>query len=126
MESFCKYALLFSRLCKKRKKIAYAASFGNAAEDYTPEMIDCIRLLVSKFDAVSVREKKAIDIFRRFNWTLSYTPKCVLDPTLLLVKDDYLKILNQSSLKKIMIVIYFTIFLILIRKKIFCRKVFIQ
>lgn len=90
----------FLDFVKKGKKIAYAASFGNAAEDYTQEMINRIRLLVSKFDAVSVREKKAIDIFRRFNWTLSYTPECVLDPTLLLDKDDYLKILNQSSLKK--------------------------
>lgn len=79
----------------KRKKIAYAASFG-VEEGYIGEgkLPNCIELL-KRFDAVSVREEGGLrilkDVFHRDNGLR------VLDPTLLLPKEDYAKIIKPKD-----------------------------
>lgn len=71
------------------KRIAYAASFGVDDWRYNESQKQTCRKLISLFDKVSVREESAIDLCRN---NLDVTPDLVLDPTLLLMKDDYLKI----------------------------------
>lgn len=74
---------------KPVRRIAYAASFGKGDPRFTKSQIISCGKAISKFDAVSVREDVGLDIIRGFNWKC---PICqvVLDPTLLLSKEDYL------------------------------------
>lgn len=75
------------------KRVAYAASFGTNTPEYTAAQIKECGNLLNLFDAVSVREKGAIDVFDRFGWKFPDV-EIVLDPTLLLsqsVYDDIIK-----------------------------------
>ena len=64
-------------------RIAYAASFGRAKYPYVklPEL----GALLSRFDAISVREHSGEEICRQ----CGYPARTVLDPTLLLKAEDY-------------------------------------
>lgn len=72
------------------KKIAYAASFGTNQCEFTPVQLTNCKKLIADFDAVSVREKDGVkqcaEYFGRENVEL------VLDPTLLVNKEDYMKL----------------------------------
>lgn len=74
-------------------RISYAASFGTDLNEYSEqEAEDCGKLL-KKFDAVSVREISAIHLIQNvFKWDCRLFPQLVLDPTLLLEKEDYIQI----------------------------------
>ncbi len=76
------------------KRIAYAASFGIDRLDYPPELIHCCTQLIQKFDAVSVRELSGIKICKEF---FNIEAKHVLDPTMLLTKDDYMKLVENAA-----------------------------
>lgn len=80
------------------KKIAYAASFGVDEWELTNEETGRCRTLVKKFDAVSVREISAVGLVKKY---YGLNAEWVLDPTLLLSKDDYVRKLGidkyQSS-----------------------------
>lgn len=79
------------------RRIAYAPSFGTNKWEYnTKETIDCAKLL-SKFDFVSVREQDGVDLCKNY---LKHDAKCVLDPTLLLSKNDYLEKIDFSQTQK--------------------------
>lgn len=78
------------------KRIAYAASFGTDNPEYTAEEIERCGKLIEKFDAVSVRERSGLQVINDFNWNVE-EPQVVLDPTLLLTKDDYNKALPQEN-----------------------------
>jgi len=85
------------------KRIAYAASFGTDSPEYTVEEKEVCGNLIEKFDAISVREDGGLRVFEDFNWNVN-NPKVVLDPTLLMTKDEYNKILpgkNDSVIGKI-------------------------
>jgi len=76
------------------KRIAYAASFGVKDWEYSGELTEKCKVLVQKFDAVSVRESSAVDLCEdKFcsaaNW--------VVDPTLLLEPSDYDPLINDCS-----------------------------
>ena len=75
------------------KRIAYAASFGTNECEYTPsELKDCGELL-EKFDAVSVREESGIQLCA----AMGRADVCQLvDPTLLLNKEDYIKLIPDN------------------------------
>ena len=77
------------------KRISYAASFGTDNNEFSnQESIECARLL-KQFDAVSVRELFGVTMCRE---VLGYTGAVqVLDPTLLLSKEDYVCIVNQAK-----------------------------
>ena len=75
------------------KRIAYAASFGVAEWELNEEQtIECAHL-AKLFDAVSVRENSGITLCNKF---LDIEASLVLDPTLLLEKDDYIKLIETE------------------------------
>ena len=85
-----------------KKKIAYAASFGVDYWEGTSELTEEIKPLVEKFDHISVREESGIDICK--NTFGIDNAICVLDPTLMISREDYRPILDdwqdKSHLKK--------------------------
>ena len=89
--------LKFAKDWTSIKRIAYATSFGTDQWEYTQEETQECASLVKLFDAVSVRESSAVDLCRKY---LEVEAVQVLDPTLLLSKEDYLKLIDQSKLKK--------------------------
>ncbi len=76
---------------KRVKKISYAASFGSEVWDCSEKHTIEIRHLLSDFTSVSVREKSAINICKKH---FNIHAEQVIDPTLLLDKDDYLKLIS--------------------------------
>lgn len=89
---------------KKIKKIAYAASFGVGKWEYTLVQTKICRELISKFDAVSVRESSAVHLCERY---LKIPAVHVLDPTLLLTDKDYNKLIEDIPVKESKIFAYF-------------------
>lgn len=78
------------------KRIAYAASFGTNEPEYSEnEKKECGKLL-EKFDAVSFRERSGLKVIDYFGWFI-HNPQVVLDPTLLLSKEDYNKYLPMKN-----------------------------
>lgn len=79
------------------RRIAYAASFGTDEWEYTPEQTtECARLL-GRFDAVSVREKSGVRLCEKH-----FRVKAVhmLDPTMLLNAEDYIKLFETAGTPK--------------------------
>lgn len=70
---------------KKSRLVAYAASFGKGELDLIER--DETKHLLSAYTAISVRERSGIDILK----SLGLNGEHVLDPTLLLTKDEWLK-----------------------------------
>lgn len=82
------------------KKISYASSFGVDKWEYTRKQTNECSMLAKKFRAISVREYSGVELCKKY---LSVDASFVLDPTLLLSKNDYLKLCEQIpvSQKKI-------------------------
>ena len=77
------------------KRIAYAASFGVDIWEYDPKDTKIAKKAIQRFDAVSTREKSGVDLCKNY---LYYTSAIqVLDPTMLLDKRDYEKLVEQSD-----------------------------
>lgn len=75
------------------RRISYAASFGTSEWEFLDvETKQCASLL-KNFDAVSVREDSAI---AQCSIHLGVNPVLVLDPTLLLLKEDYIALISQK------------------------------
>lgn len=83
--------------CKdeKVKKIAYAASFGGNAWEYTTKETAVCSALAKKFNAISVREDSGVELCRKH---LGIEAKHVLDPTMLLEKEEYEHIINKENI----------------------------
>lgn len=77
-------------------RFSYGASFGVDTWDYDKKSTDKIKSLISKFDAVSVREDNAVDLCKKH---LNVDAIHVLDPTMLLSKEHYINIINENKLK---------------------------
>lgn len=67
-------------------KMAYAASFGSEAWEYTPDQTIMAKELSKLLNVVSVREQSGVALCRD---KLGVKAELVLDPTLLLCKGDY-------------------------------------
>lgn len=79
-------------------RISYAASFGTDANEYSDKQIKDCRYLFEQFNAVSVREKSALHLINDvFKWNCQTTPEHVLDPTILLEKEEYLNLLPSIA-----------------------------
>jgi hypothetical protein len=78
-------------------RMAYAASFGLDQWVLSNEQTIEARELVKLFKAVSVREYSGVDLCKKH---LGVDAKWVLDPTLLLSKEDYLKISMNVPIDK--------------------------
>lgn len=74
------------------KRMSYAASFGTDVWEYSNDETERISQLIKKFRALSVRERSAIALCKEH---LDADVKVVLDPTLLLSKEDYLPLVRD-------------------------------
>ncbi|MBR2200606.1 MAG: polysaccharide pyruvyl transferase family protein [Bacteroidales bacterium] len=83
--------------CRDDKtKIAYAASFGtDDLSEWTQNEIEICKTLAPKFKAISVREDSGVEIFKKYFDTKA---ELVLDPTLLLEREDYLKTIDEEDI----------------------------
>lgn len=78
------------------RRIAYAASFGLDTWSANEKMAKSCREGIRHFDFVSMREKSGVELC----WNLfEINAQQVLDPTLLLTKEDYIKILSLDKVK---------------------------
>lgn len=71
-------------------RVAYAASFG--ASSVSSEYLDVVRPLVTQFDSVGVRENSGVKIVRE----MGIQGALLLDPALLLSRDDYLPFIGAN------------------------------
>lgn len=76
------------------KRIAYAASFGTDEWEFTEEETKKCAALAKLFDAVSVREMSGIGLCRD---KLGVDAVHVLDPTLLLDREDYVSLIEKNG-----------------------------
>lgn len=79
------------------KRIAYAASFGVNDWEFNDEQTKKCRELAKLFDVISVREDSGIELCKEH---LGVEAIHVLDPTLLLEKEDYIKLVTERKEKK--------------------------
>lgn len=79
------------------KRVAYAASFGTDEWEYSETQTAKCKELIAKFDAVSVREESAVGLCKEhFNVEAQH----LLDPTMLLTKDDYIELVEKNATPK--------------------------
>ncbi|MDD2599388.1 MAG: polysaccharide pyruvyl transferase family protein [Bacteroidales bacterium] len=75
----------FGQACSGAKRIAYSASFGRASVDQ--KFLEFVAPLLKRFDGIGVREASGVSICKQMGRSDAVH---VLDPTLLLKRDDYL------------------------------------
>lgn len=90
-------AFLLSFLPDSVRRLSIASSF--ALNSLPVELCEKYRKYLSRFNALSVREKNGIDIIRN-QLKLNSNPVIVLDPTLLLGSEDWLSLLPRSRFVK--------------------------
>lgn len=97
-KKYCKmyglHTFFFDYLPINKKRIAYGISLGTDEFQFDDD-IAILSTLYKRFRAVSVRENSALNIFEHYGWTIPRA-KLVLDPTLLLNKDDYIKLIKDD------------------------------
>lgn len=86
------YYLNFLTNRNKIKKIAYASSFGVDSWEYSAKETEKCAKLAILFDAISVREQSGVELCKKY---LGVDSECVLDPTMLLDKEDYLELIGD-------------------------------
>ena len=79
------------------KRMAYAASFGTDEWEYTTKQTSICGELLKRFDAVSVREDSGVKLCKEH---FGVEAKHVLDPTMLLNKEDYIKLFEANKTPK--------------------------
>lgn len=90
-------AFLLSFVPDNKKRISIASSF--ATNSVPTEYRERYRKHLEKFNAISVRESNGVDIIKN-ELNLQCPTEVVLDPTLLLSKEEWLDIVPRSSFKK--------------------------
>lgn len=76
------------------RRISYAASFGlDNLNEYSSKEVESCRQALKAYNSVSVREKSGIALLKE----IGIKSIQVLDPTLLLDKEDYLKLLDEDG-----------------------------
>lgn len=76
------------------KRIAYAASFGTEEWELNKKETEIAKDNISKFNSISVREESGVILCKDH---LNVKAELVLDPTLLLTKEDYINQFNLSE-----------------------------
>jgi hypothetical protein len=79
-------------------KFVYGASLGMDYWEYTKQEEEIAKSLIKNFSGISVREKGSIKLIEKH---LLIKPKFVLDPTLLIDKKYYLKLINNFTIDAI-------------------------
>ena len=86
------------------KKYAYAASFGFDKWHYSQSTTEQLKSLARKFTKISVRENDGIALCKN---NLDVDAEWVLDPTMLLEKKDYEKLVQFHTPQNLGLVCYF-------------------
>jgi len=86
--------LRFAERQKDVKRIAYAASFGTTDWEFSPLMTELCANLIKKFDVITVRESSGVLLCKN---NFGVDAAQVLDPTLLLDKEDYEKLVENEN-----------------------------
>lgn len=76
------------------KRIVYAASFGTDEWEFSPEMTIKCSALTQKFNMITVREASGVELCKKY---LGVEASHVLDPTMLLDKEDYIKLVENEN-----------------------------
>ena len=79
---------------KEMIRVAYAVSFGKKSWDYSQEETVACSALAGSFSAISVREDSAVELCQRY---LGVKAEHVLDPTLLLSRQDYIDLIQKAD-----------------------------
>jgi hypothetical protein len=82
---------------RKEKRISYAASFGVDEWEYTLKQTKECTKLIKKFSAVSVREESGVTLCKEY---LGVDAQWVVDPTILLNKEDYIHLIEEAKIKQ--------------------------
>lgn len=77
------------------KRIAYAPSFGTDEWEYNDTETQVCSNLLQKFDAVSVREQSGVELCEKYLGRKDV--KWVLDPTMLLNREDYERLISKDT-----------------------------
>lgn len=89
------YLLDFLCGCSNKKKIAYAASFGvDNIDEWSRSDILMAKELFPQFSAISVREEGGCNLLKK---EFNIDSEVVLDPTMLLMKQDYATFFNANE-----------------------------
>ena len=83
------------------RRVAYAASFG--VSQIPSDAIPYYKKFLSTYDAIGVREKNGVDLVKDIS---DKKAQWVLDPTLLLTKDEWLKVASPVEIPKEYILLY--------------------
>lgn len=78
------------------KRLSYASSFGVDNWEFSEKQTKRCAQLIRYFDAVSVRESSAVELCKNY---LGITAEHVLDPTLMLSKASYIKLIGDERIK---------------------------
>lgn len=79
------------------KRISYSVSFGTDQWEYTKHQTRICKKLIHRFDAVSVREKSGVGLCKKY---FDIDVQWLIDPTMLLSKDDYVKLFQKANTQK--------------------------
>ena len=79
---------------EKVRRIAYAASFGTDKWEFSPKQTGICAPLAKKFDLITVRENSGAGLCKRY---LGADATHVLDPTMLLAKEDYIRLCEAEN-----------------------------
>lgn len=90
-------AFLLSFIPDDKRRISIASSF--ASKNIPDKYRDKYKKYLRKFNAISVREKNGVEIVSK-ELQLDCKPEVILDPTLLLSKEDWMNIVPRSKFKK--------------------------
>jgi len=90
----------FLDFIKLAPRISFASSFGKTVLDEWE--IEETRKYLNKFNALSVREKQAVDIINK----MGMKAVCILDPTLQLPKEEWLKLASKRLVKNNYLLLY--------------------
>lgn len=80
------YLDFLDQINSKARRLSYSASFGVDDWEYTSELTSRCKELIRRFDALSVRENSAQELCKK---NFGVAAEWVVDPTLLLEKEDY-------------------------------------
>ena len=83
--------LRFAEHLPIKKRLSYASSFGTSAWEFSPAMTEKCAKLAKEFDLITVREESGVSLCREH---LGVEATHVVDPTLLLNKEDYIHVVE--------------------------------
>ncbi len=96
------YNYLLAFVPDGNKKIAYGSSFGKA--EISEEKKEIYKKYLSRFDDIGVREESGARLVKALT---GKTCKTVLDPTLLLTKDEWSQFANENKEKQPYVLCYY-------------------